>query len=328
MRIALIGGAGFIGHHLALALKAQGHECLIVDSKLVNNLYTLGGQPEQYGRMLSERETLLDYARVPVLVMDARNYHLLSHALGAFRPEACVHLAAVAHIDRSRKDPLSTFDHSLVTLENALDVSVALGVQRFIYFSSSTVYGNFPSPVVDEETPCNPIGTYGSLKLAGELMVKAYRNDKGLNYTIVRPQALYGERCISRRVVQCFIEAALGGAPLRIAGDGSAEHDFTYIEDLVSGVSAVLRSEAAVDQTFCITASQARSLNDLAEIVTQWIPGKIERGHSDDKPKRGTMSVDKARSLLNWGPRYGLDEGVKNYIRWYSRFWKEKRHAA
>ncbi|RJR37224.1 MAG: NAD(P)-dependent oxidoreductase [Desulfobacteraceae bacterium] len=328
MRIALVGGAGFIGHHLALKLRGQGHDCLIVDSKLVNNLYTLGHGQELYRRMLDERESLLDMSRTPVLVLDARNYHLLSHALSAYRPDTVLHLAAVAHIDRSRKDPLSTFDHSLVTLENALDVSVALGVQRFVYFSSSTVYGNFPSPVVDEETPCNPIGTYGSLKLAGELMVKAYRNDKGLPYTIVRPQALYGERCISRRVVQCFIEAALEGSSLRIAGDGTAEHDFTYIEDLVDGVCAALRSEAAVDQTFCITAAEARSLDNLAEIVTTWIPASVEHGSVDDKPKRGTMSVDKARSLLNWGPRYDLDEGVKNYIRWYTRFWKEKRHAA
>ena len=108
-------------------------------------------------------------------------------------------MAAVSHANRSNKDPHSTFDHSLRTLENALDNSKNK-IDHFIYFSSSMVYGNFKSGQVDEETICNPLGIYGALKYSGEKMVIAYNQVFGLPYTIIRPSALYGERCISRRV--------------------------------------------------------------------------------------------------------------------------------
>ena len=122
-----------------------------------------------------------------------------------------MHLAAVAHANRSNKDPFSTFDHSMRTLENALDWARGVELEHFIFFSSSMVYGNFRPPTVTEDHPLDPIGIYGALKLGGEKLVIAYNQVFGLPYTIIRPSALYGPRCVSRRVGQAFIESALVG---------------------------------------------------------------------------------------------------------------------
>ena len=104
------------------------------------------------------------------------------------------------------------------------------------------VYGNFNSQSVSEETPCKPIGIYGTLKLSGELLVRAYNQVFDLPYTIIRPSALYGERCVSRRIGQIFIENALCGKDITIQGDGNELLDFTYIQDLVYGIIRVIEN--------------------------------------------------------------------------------------
>lgn len=324
MKIALVGGAGLIGHHLALKLRKQ-HEVLIVDSLAVNNKYVLGDVHSQ--AILSERLKLIEGTQL--IVADARDYHSLSRILGTFRPEVIVHLAAVAHIDRANKDPHTTFDHNLRTLENTLDIARSLN-SHFVFFSSSTVYGDFKIGVYDETAVCEPRGIYGSLKYAGELLTKAYGEVFGLPFTIVRPCALYGPRCVSGRVIQRFIEAAERGETLKVEGDGSGKVDFTYISDLVDGVHRVISQPAkSVGQTFNLTAGRARSLNDIIAILRKDYPAiKVEYVAKDaQRPERGTLSVDKARRLLGYEPRYDLEKGMKAYLDWYRTFWGSKVDA-
>ncbi len=219
-RVAILGGAGFIGHHLALELAERGADVQVVDSLQVNNMLAVATDErfrphrELYSRILQERLDLLRDADVPVHIQDARDYHALSHLLSDIAPTVIVHAAAVSHAGQSNKDPYSTFDHSLRTLENALDWARASKLEHFIFLSSSMVYGNFLTPEVDETHPLEPIGIYGALKVAGEKMVIAYQQVFDLPYTIIRPSALYGPRCISRRVSQVFIENALEGRPI------------------------------------------------------------------------------------------------------------------
>jgi len=233
-----------------------------------------------------------------------------------------VHLAAVAHITVTRADNYLAFKNSIITLRNSLDVAHALGLSRFVYFSSSTVYGNFKSATVDEESSVDPDTTYGAYKLAGELLVKSEWRDRNLPYTIIRPQALYGSRCVSRRVTQIFIENALDKKPLKINGDGSDKHDFTYIDDLTDGIARIFtHMDESKNETFCLTAGDARSTQNLADIVTRHIPGVIEYGPADpEKPSRGTMSPEKAKRLLGWSPQYDLDRGMEATINWYKEF--------
>ena len=324
-KIILVGGAGFIGHHLALKLRQLGNEVCVVDGLAVNNFLSLANNFKKnfnYIEMLTDRLTELEKAEVELVIQDARDYHGLSKVFAKIKPDIVVHLAAVAHADRSNKDPYSTFDHSFRTLENVLDICIssALGynIERLIYFSSSMVYGNFTELVVKEDCSLSPIGIYGALKVAGEGLVKAYNQVFELPYTIIRPSALYGERCISGRVVQKFIESAIQGKSLQIQGDGEDMLDFTYIEDLVRGIVLACFKEQAINQTFNITYGESRSIKSLVEAIRIWFPDIQVEYKKRDKlmPFRGTLSIDKAREMLGYSPINFLEKGAKKYIEW------------
>nr|WP_319375384.1 NAD(P)-dependent oxidoreductase [uncultured Methanoregula sp.] len=323
-KIALIGGAGFIGHNLALELKAQGADVSVIDGLQVNNLMTFASassdQPNRdlYLKMINQRIDLMHASHIPLYIQDARDYPALSKILDKITPDAIVHLAAVSHAGKSNKDPYNTFDHSLRTLENALDNS-KIRLEHFIYLSSSMVYGNFLTPEVTEESPLNSIGIYGALKIAGEKMVTAYNQVFDLPYTIIRPSALYGPRCVSRRVGQVFIESAMKGQALRVDGDGSERLDFTFIDDLVQGIIQTIRHPAARNETFNMTYGESRSLNDLAKIVQKEFPGIPVEYIERDKlmPFRGTLSVNKAKKLIGYSPKNPIDVGFPKYIQWY-----------
>ncbi len=213
---------------------------------------------------------------------------------------------------------MSTFDHSLRTLENALDYARD-DAEHFIYFSSSMVYGNFLTPEVSEDHPLDPIGIYGALKLAGEKIVIAYEQVFDLPYTIIRPSALYGPGCVSRRVGQIFIESALVGDTLRVDGEGDERIDFSYIDDVVDGIVRTIADPAARNETFNITTGASRSLAELIEIVQEHFPEvEVEYVERDAlRPFRGTLTIDKARELIGYEPQVTLEEGLDRYVAWY-----------
>jgi nucleoside-diphosphate-sugar epimerase len=334
-RVLIIGGAGFIGHNLALHLKSLEAEVTIIDGLEVNNLTSVLGNsdnlpyPHLSYTVLNERLDLLRKSGIPLFVQDARDYHALSHLINKIDPQVIVHLAAVSHANRSNKDPYSTFDHSLRTLENALD-NAKDRVEHFVYLSSSMVYGHFKNDQVDESTICEPLGIYGALKYSGEKMVIAYNQVFNLPYTIIRPSALYGERCISRRVGQIFIENALFGNEITINGDGSDGLDFTYIQDLVNGLTNVITSEGSKNQIFNLTYGSARSISDMIDILRGYFPKISVKIIAKDvlMPDRGTLSVDKARDLIGYNPTWSLDQGYPKYIEWYMELFNRNPELA
>ena len=327
-KICIVGGAGFIGHNIALTLSQSDYEILIIDSLAINNYHSLHSDnipnPKLSKLILDERmNSLKSQPNIKILYHDARDYHLLSNTISNFQPKVLIQLAAVSHANRSNKDPYSTFDNSLRTLENALDACKGF-IEHFIYFSSSMVYGNFQSSKVDEDSNCDPIGIYGALKLAGEIIVKSYGSVFNLPYTIVRPSALYGERCVSRRVGQIFIESALTNKPIIIKGDGSEELDFTYIEDLVQGIKQIIENENSKNQTFNLTYGKSNSVINLLNTLKKHFDNLEVEFHDQEPftPKRGTLDVSKANKLINYNPEYPIEIAYPKYIEWYKKIWE------
>ncbi len=323
--IALVGGCGFIGHNLAIKLKSLNYQVIVIDSLSVNNLYSLkeiGENSSLYKSILNNRLDILKKNNIELIIQDARDYNALSRLLGDIKPDKIIHLAAVSHANKSNKDPHSTFDHSLRTLENTLDFAKNKKTHT-IFMSSSMVYGNFEKGKVDEKSNCKPIGIYGSLKLSGELLIKAYNQVFDLPYTIIRPSALYGERCVSRRVGQIFIENSLTSKKILIKGTGEEKLDFTYIEDLVEGISLCCEKDESRNQTFNITYGNSRSIMELLNILQEEFSDLEIKFEKKEKfmPERGTLDNSKANRLLNFKPKYQLEKGFKNYIDWYKKFW-------
>ena len=327
-KILLVGGCGFIGHNLALTLKKCGYSPHIVDSMSVNNILSFTDteivNKSLYNSILNNRIDLLKQNDIKLTVQDARDYHAISRIYASIDPDIIIHLAAVSHASKSNKDPHSTFDHSLRTLENTLDFAKTKKI-HVIYLSSSMVYGNFKQEKVDEDAVCEPIGIYGTLKLSGELLVKAYNQVFDLPYTIIRPSALYGERCVSRRVGQIFIENAIQSLDISINGDGEEKLDFTYIADLVDGIKLCCEKKEAINQTFNLTYGNAKKINSLVDILKSEFPDINVNYKARDQlmPERGTLSVEKAKKLLNYDPTFPITEGYIRYISWYKSFWKK-----
>ena len=151
-------------------------------------------------------------------------------------------------------------------------------------------------------------------------MVVAYNQVFDMAYTIVRPSALYGERCVSRRVGQLFIENALQGLELQVEGDGSDRLDFTYINDVVNGVVAILSNEKARNQIFNMTYGSSRSIANMIEIFRAHVPGIVVRNAPRDRlmPSRGTLAMDKAKGLLGDESRSTQSKrDSPRYIEWY-----------
>ncbi len=323
-KVLIIGGCGFIGHNLAVFLKKKKFDVTIFDSLSVNNYLSFkkdsSTNKKYYLRILKERQKLIKKNKIKFILGDARDYKNISKNIDLIRPNYLIHLAAVAHANISNKDPYSTFDNSMRTLENTLDACRSLKyLKRFIYLSSSMVYGNFKKKVVTEKEICDPLGIYASLKFGCEKLVEGYNQVFKMPYTIIRPSALYGERCVSGRVVQKFVEAALKKEPLQMVGDGKEFLDFTYIDDLVQGIYLTMIKNKSLNEIFNITYGKSRSLIDLLNIIKQNVDNVIVNKIERDKlmPFRGTLSVEKAKKLLGYKPNYNLEKGLPKLIKWY-----------
>lgn len=333
-RVLLVGGAGFIGHNLALALRKLGVETMVADNLMVNsvigNVYgerAEGLQRDVYLHFLLNRFDLMRESGVHLYDCDARLMTDLTRCFDAFEPTKVVNLAAIASAVDARKDPGLCFDLTLITLRNVLELvrQSRRQVNEVMFMSSSTVYGDFESDTVDENTRPQPKGIYANTKYMGERLIRTYNHQHGVGTCIIRPSALYGERCVSRRVSQIFIENAMNGKALLLEGGGDGRLDFTYIQDLVDGMIRALAFHRGRDtsETFNITFGNSRTIAELAAVVKEVVPDVIleEKPRAEDKPIRGTLSTYRAQELLGFEPQWPLENGYRQYCEWYVETW-------
>tara|TARA_S200000501_G_C20821762_1_gene743171 strand:- start:667 stop:1683 length:1017 start_codon:yes stop_codon:yes gene_type:complete len=323
-KILIIGGCGFIGHNLSLFLKGKGYLVNIVDNLGVNNLKSINYEHKNknkikiYKNFLKERLNLLKKNSIKINNIDAKNLNMLKKIFFNIKPDVVIHLAAVSHADRSNKTPNYTFENSFITLQNTLE-SIRQLDSHLIFFSSSMVYGDFEKKTVNEKDICKPKGIYGTLKYCSELLIKSYSQVFGVKYTIIRPSALYGERCISSRVGQIFLEKSLNNEEITVNGNGSDKLDFTYINDLMMGVYKIIKSKNSINQIFNITYGNSRKIQEVLNLVKKNFYNTKVKYIKRDKlvPKRGTLSILKAQKLLGYKSMFPLEKGFSRYIEWY-----------
>jgi UDP-glucose 4-epimerase len=211
-------------------------------------------------------------------------------------------------------------------LLNLLESARKHHVRRFVYISSSMVYGNFANNV-KENAACNPEGQYGIMKLAGEWLVKDYGRRTGMEVVIVRPSAVYGPLDVEDRVVAKFMLTAMRGGELSVNGADEAL-DFTYVTDLASGIVAAAVNPAAANHTYNLTRSKSVSLLEAAETIIEIAgAGSIRVKPRDlNFPSRGALNIDAARRDLNYMPCIDIAEGFQKYYESISNsiFWSTK----
>ena len=335
-RILLVGGAGFIGHNLALELGQHGLSVMVADNLMMNNLVQNVSatqmapvQRQLYQNFLLDRFIMMRDGGIQLRNVDARNSMEIARVFDEFQPTKIVHLAAIASAVEARKDPGLAFDLQLITFRNVLEQArLSHGrVNQVMFMSSSTVYGDFDGAEVDETTRPKPEGIYANGKYMGERLARTYATQHNVPSVIVRPSALYGERCVSRRVSQVFVENALSDKPLLLEGGGDGRLDFTYIKDLVDGMVRGLAIDCpgGYTNTFNLTFGNARTVADLAAVVKSVVPEARleERPRAADKPIRGTLSTQRAAQELGFRAAWPLETGYRQYCEWYVAQWRK-----
>ena len=310
MNILVTGGLGLIGHNVVRRLQAQGHTVSIIDTKTNYDIIP----QEEINHLIAQRSQGLDLTKYYCL--DIVNKWTMEPCFSVDKPEIVIHLASFprqkvvnAHPGRGSR----TMSEGLL---NLLDHSNTYGVRKFIYISSSMVYGDFKDDVT-EDAECRPQGQYGILKLAGEWLVKDYARRTDLAYTIIRPSAVYGPLDVEDRVISKFILNAMRGIPLRVNGAGETL-DFTYVDDAADGIVAAALSDRTDNKTYNITKSHSHSLLDAANLAVNVAgQGEIIVGNRDlDFPSRGALNIDAARRDFGFDPKIDVEQGFQNYYNW------------
>jgi UDP-glucose 4-epimerase len=311
-KVLITGGCGFVGSYLARELLKQDYELMLFDAFL----NYIDPFTSNYHHFLKARMRDL-IGKVTIERGDIRVQKRMQQLLNDWKPDAVIHLAALPSAKESTQYPTEALQINVEGTLSVLEGVKACGsVQRFIFTSSSFVYGNFKRPVADEEHPTEPIDVYGGTKLTGEILTKSYAKQHGFEYVIVRPSAVYGFGDCNRRVTQLLIENAMQGKPLVLHDGGRSRIDFTYVTDVADGYVRALRTPAAANQTFNLTRGNARSILEFATEVKKHFPNAqlVEKPTDASRPERGTLSIEKARKLLGYDPKVDIEQGIKEYV--------------
>ena len=313
MKYLVTGGAGFIGHNVVRFLEQQGHECVVVDT-----LTGYGFIPQAEVIYLTEHR--LKRITSEVYKIDIRQQLKLDDLFATTQPDAVIHLASYPRQKVVEQDPALASEVMSTGLINLLESAKKHNVRKFVYISSSMVYGDFTQDVTEYAT-CNPIGQYGIMKYMGEKLVEDYSRRGCFEHVIIRPSAVYGEWDVEDRVVSKFMTKAMRGETLKVNG-ASEVLDFTYVEDTAMGIVLAATKENAKG-VYNITRSDDKmwNLKEAAELAI-----KIA-GHGDlivaDRdlsfPKRGRLDISRAQKELCYNPTVGVEEGFQRYYDWYQQ---------
>ena len=314
MKCLITGGAGFIGHNVVRLLEQQGHECIVIDT-----CTDYGFIPEEELNYLITKR--INRIKAKVRLIDIREGQFVDTIFKTYKPEVVIHLASFPRQKVVEQNPLLASDVMSSGLINLLEKSKQYAVKKFVYISSSMVYGDFESNV-SETHACHPIGQYGIMKYMGEKLVEDYSRQGAFDYTIIRPSAVYGEWDVEDRVVSKFMTMAMRGETLKVNGPDEVL-DFTYVEDTAQGIVLAATKESANGNIYNITRSEQRqwNLKDAAELAIKIAgQGSLELATRDlSFPRRGRLDISRAVRELGYTPQVNVEQGFQRYYDWYSQ---------
>jgi len=316
MNILVTGGLGLIGHNVVKRLHDQGHVVSIMDTQTNYGIIP----QEEIDYLIKERlaklfsdKSLLDGILYKADISDRFE---AEHVFNIEQPEIVIHMASFPRQKVVNANPALGSRTMSEGLLNLLELSDKYEVRKFIYLSSSMVYGDFVDDV-KEYSPCNPIGQYGIMKLAGEWLVRDYSRRTNLVHTIIRPSAVYGPLDVEDRVISKFLLTAMRGGVLKVNGE-TETLDFTYVDDAADGIVAAALSDNTDNKTYNITKSHSVTLLKAAQMAIKIAgSGTVEvRGKDADFPSRGALNIDAARQDFGFSPKVDVEEGFQHYYNW------------
>lgn len=319
-KILVTGGHGLIGHNVVQRLQTRGEDVVVMDT---NTTYGIIPQAEMDYLVAERFKKMSPHMFYNDDIVDAA---AVEHVMNKEQPEVVVHMASFPRQKVVNANPATGADVMMKGLVNLLESAKKHKVERFVYISSSMVYGDFDDQVLEDDA-CAPQGQYGIMKLAGEWLVKDYARRTGMEYVIIRPSAVYGPLDVEDRVVAKFMLTAMRGGVLKVNG-ASETLDFTYVDDAADGVVAAATRIMARNNTYNITKSHSVSLLESAEMIVKIVgKGTIEvRDKDADFPSRGSLNIDRARTILGFDPKVDVEQGFEKYYEWLSTssYWQNQ----
>ncbi len=303
MRILVTGGGGFLGTAVSNALIARGDTVIAFDTHF----------PEV-------RNTSPDrYVRVPGDITDMA---ALAQTVLTHKPQSVIHCAAIVGVLSSIGSPNNIVR---INVEGSVNVFEAMrigGIKRCIHISSEEAYGAFRTDRIDETHPLEPVLPYGICKATVEQLGRTYRDLHGLEVINLRTSWVYGPALPRDRIPRNLVMAALEGRPLHIPHGADTAIDHTWVDDWVEAVLAALDHDKHRYDVYNISSGQACTVTELAQIVSELIPGAqlsvgaglYRHGNQIELVKKGALDISRAEAELGWKPKYDIRRGLAAYV--------------
>ena len=316
MRILVTGGGGFIGSHLVERLLTVGHTVVILDD--FNDFY----DPQ------IKQANIAGFAKdVTVHHLDLRDGASVRNLFHREKFEAIAHLAARAGVRPSIQHPQLYYDTNVTGTLHLLEAARVTGIRRFLFASSSSVYGASKTvPFSEDQYLIQTLSPYAATKIAGEFLCSTYSHLYRLRVVGLRYFTVYGPRQRPDLAIHRFTQRIYAGQPIEQFGDGTTRRDYTYIDDVIQGTMAALQYEGPLFDIFNLGESETIQLKDLIVSIENALGKKAKVNQLPEQP--GDMPVtcadiSKARNLLGYNPSTRLNQGLPKFIDWFLRWQKE-----
>jgi len=310
MQILVTGGAGFIGSHLVEKLLGVGHEVVILDD--FNDFY----DPQ------IKRANIADFAKdVTVCYVDLRESDSVRSVFRREKVDVIVHIAARAGVRPSIQHPRLYYDTNVIGTLHLLEAARVTGVERFIFASSSSVYGASKTvPFSEEQHLTQTLSPYGATKIGGEFLCSTYSHLYHMRVVALRYFTVYGPRQRPDLAIHQFTRRIYAGQPIDQFGDGTTRRDYTYIDDVIQGTMAALDYDGPLYDFFNLGESQTIQLKELISAIETAVEKKAKINQLPEQPGDMPLTyadISKARRLLGYDPKTKLMEGLPRFVDWF-----------
>ncbi len=312
-RILVTGGAGFIGSHLVDRLLASDVEHVTVVDDF-NDFY----DPEI--KRANIRQHLED-PRYQLVHADIRDRATLDQALAGHQFDCIVHLAARAGVRPSLSQPLLYNETNVSGTLNLLELARERNIKQFVFGSSSSVYGiNAKVPFSEDDPIRQPISPYAATKGAGELLCHTYSHLYGIRCVCLRFFTVYGPRQRPDLAIHKFARLISDGKPIPVFGDGTTRRDYTYVDDIIDGVTAAISYDKSDYEVINLGESRTVELRELIALLEKELDTHAVIDRQPPQPgdvPQTFADISKARKLLGYNPQTQIEEGLRRFVDWF-----------